>query len=128
MFSVPRGVRGPTPAGPIDRWHSHLVCMKGHKRGLAPVDGSCREGSRLTQGSEMLHLWFTRDLRSAFAVHAPVAELCRDGLLTPQACRAGSTATRCSWAAAALGEAVQRDAYARRWWTSASFGSGPARS
>jgi hypothetical protein len=38
----------------------------------------------------MLHLWFTRDLRSAFAVHAPVAELCRDRLLTPQACRAGS--------------------------------------
>ena len=90
MFSVPRGVRGPTPAGPIDRWHSHLVCMKGHKRGLAPVDGRCREGSRLTQGSEMLHLWFTRDLRSAFAVHAPVAELCRDRLLTPQACRVGS--------------------------------------
>jgi hypothetical protein len=90
MFSVPRGVRGPTPAGPIDRWHSHVVCMKGHKRGLAPVDGRCREGSRLTQGSEMLHLWFTRDLRSAFAVHAPVVELCRDGLLTPQACRVGS--------------------------------------
>jgi len=91
MFSVPRGVRGPTPAGPIDRWHSHVVCMKGHKRGLAPVNGRCRAGSLLTQGSEMLHLWFTRDLRSAFAVHAPVPELCRDGLLTPQACRIGST-------------------------------------
>jgi len=90
MFSVPRGVRGPTPAGPIDRWHSHLVCMKGDKRGLAPVDGACPRGSRLTQGSEMLHLWFTRELRSAFAIHAPVAELCRDRLLTPQACRAGS--------------------------------------
>jgi hypothetical protein len=90
MFSVPRGARGPTPAGPIDRWHSHLVCMKAQKRGLAPVDGRCPRGSRLTQGSEMLHLWFTRDLRSAFAVHAPVPELCRDGLLTPQACRAGS--------------------------------------
>ena len=90
MFSVPRGVRGPTPAGPIERWHSHLVCANGDKRGLAPVDGRCPRGSRLTQGSEMLHLWFTRDLRSAFAVHAPVAELCRDGVLTPQACRAGS--------------------------------------
>jgi hypothetical protein len=90
MFSVPRGARGPTPAGPIERWHSHLVCMKGDKRGLAPVGGGCPKGSRLTQGSEMLHLWFTRDLRSAFAVHAPVAELCRDRLLTPQACRAGS--------------------------------------
>jgi hypothetical protein len=90
MFSVPRGIRGPTPAGPIDRWHSHLVCTKAQKRGLAPVGGRCPRGSRLTQGSEMLHLWFTRDLRSAFAVHAPVPELCRDGLLTPQACRAGS--------------------------------------
>jgi len=93
MFSVPRGVRGPTPAGPIDRWHSHLVCMKAQKRGLSPVDGRCPPRSRLTQGSEMLHLWFTRDLRSAFAVHAPVPELCRDGLLTPQACRAGSNGT-----------------------------------
>ena len=90
MFSVPRGVRGPTPAGPIERWHSHLVCTKGDKRGLAPGDGGCPRGSRLAQGSEMLHLWFTRDLRSAFAVHAPVAELCRDGVLTPEACRAGA--------------------------------------
>ena len=47
-------------------------------------------GSRLTQGSEMLHVWFTSDLRSAFAVHAPVPELCRDGLLTPKACRSGA--------------------------------------
>jgi len=90
MFSVRRGVRGPTPAGPIERWHSHLVCTKGDKRGLAPVGGRCPRGSRLTQGSEMLHLWFTRDLRSAFAVHAPVTELCRDRVLTQQACRAGS--------------------------------------
>src|SRR4029077_17199338 len=89
MFSVPPGVRGPTPAGPIERWHSHLVCVKGDKRGLAPGDGGCPKGPRLAEGSEMLPLWFTRDLRSAFAVHAPVAELCRDGVLTPEACRAG---------------------------------------
>jgi hypothetical protein len=91
MFSVPRGVRGLTPAGPIDRWHSHLVCTRGHKRGLAQLaSGGCPSGARLTQGSEMLHLWFTTDLRSAFAVHAPVPELCRDGLLTPAACRSGA--------------------------------------
>jgi hypothetical protein len=90
MFSVPRGVRGPTPGGPIDRWHSHIVCMKGHARGLATrADGTCATGATRTQGSEMLHLWFTSDLRSAFAVHAPVPELCRDGLLTPEACRSG---------------------------------------
>jgi hypothetical protein len=91
MFSVPRGVLGPTPGGPIDRWHSHVVCRRGEKRGLAPLaSGACPPGSTLTQGSEMLHVWFTSDLRSAFAVHAPVPELCRDGLLTAKACRAGA--------------------------------------
>ncbi len=90
MFSVPRGVLGPTPAGPIGRWHSHLVCVRGGKRGHAPPASGCPTGSKLTQGSEMLHVWLTSDLRSAFAVHAPVPELCRDGLLTPKACRAGA--------------------------------------
>jgi hypothetical protein len=90
MFSVPRGVRGPTPSGPIARWHSHIVCTRGHKRGLAPLaNGNCPKGSVRTQGSEMLHLWFTKDLRSAFAIHAPVPDLCRDGVLSPEACRAG---------------------------------------
>lgn len=88
MFSVRRGVVGPTPGGAIDRWHSHLVCVRGDKRGLAPLQsGGCTPGATLTRGSEMLHVWFTSDLRSAFAVHAPVPELCRDGLLTPKACR-----------------------------------------
>jgi len=50
-------------------------------------------GQRLGQGSEMLHLWFTRDLTSAYAVHAPVPELCRDGLLTPATCRSGAART-----------------------------------
>lgn len=90
MFSVARGVLGPTPGGPITRWHSHVVCVKGVKRGLTPrPDGTCPAGAKKAQGSEMLHLWFTNDLRSAFAVHAPVPELCRDGLLTEKACRAG---------------------------------------
>ena len=91
MFSVARGVLGPTPGGPLTRWHSHIVCVKGIKRGLTPrPDGTCPPGAKKAQGSEMLHLWFTRDLRSAFAVHAPVPELCRDGLLTKKACRAGA--------------------------------------
>jgi len=90
MFSVARGVLGPTPGGPLTRWHSHIVCVKGIKRGLTPrPDGTCPSGARKARGSEMLHLWFTQDLRSAFAVHAPVPELCRDGLLTKTACRAG---------------------------------------
>ena len=86
MWSTRDGELGPTPAGPILRWHSHVVCKEGTKRGLKPpASGMCPPGSRLTQGaSEMLHVWFTRDLRSAFAISAPRPELCAAGLI-PQA-------------------------------------------
>ena len=80
MWSTRDGEVGPTPAGPILRWHSHVVCKSGKKRGLKPpASGVCPPGSRLTQGaSEMLHVWFTDDLRSAFAISAPKPELCRE--------------------------------------------------
>ena len=88
MYSVQRGERGPSPGGPITRWHSHVVCTVGNKRGRRPQDdGRCPAGARAFQGSEMMHVWFTRDLRSAFAVGAPEPELCRDGLLSGAFCR-----------------------------------------
>ena len=91
MFSMPRGKQGPSTTGPIGRWHSHLVCVRGNDRGRGAVNGRCPSGARLAQGSEMLHIWFTKDVRSAYAVHAPVPELCRDGLLTPATCRAAAS-------------------------------------
>ena len=89
MWSTRDGERGPTPAGPIMRWHSHLVCKEGGKRGLKPPAGrTCPPGARLTQGaSEMLHVWFTRDLRSAFAIRAPEPELCVAGSLPRSYCK-----------------------------------------
>jgi hypothetical protein len=89
MWSTRDGEVGPTPAGPVLRWHSHVVCKAGKKRGLKPpAGGVCPPGSRLTQGaSEMLHVWFTKDLRSAFAISAPKPELCRDGFLPRASCR-----------------------------------------
>jgi hypothetical protein len=88
MWSTRDGEVGPTPAGPIMRWHSHVVCKEGRKRGLKPLPGGvCPEGSRLQQGaSEMLHVWFTRDLRSAFAMSAPRPELCKARGLPPSSC------------------------------------------
>ena len=87
MFSMPRGRRGPTPGGPITRWHTHTVCARGARRGVAVRgDGSCRAGLRKREGSEMLHVWFTGGLRSSFAVHAPEPELCRARLLPPSVC------------------------------------------
>jgi hypothetical protein len=81
MFSMPRGTKGSTPGGAITRWHTHKVCARGAQRGLTPrPDGSCPPGTSARQGSEMLHVWFTRDLRSAFAIHGPAREL---GLTRP---------------------------------------------
>jgi len=92
MYSVQRGEHGPSPGGPVTRWHAHRVCVVGVKRGRKPGDdGTCPAGARAYQGSEMMHVWFTRDLRSAFAVGAPEPELCRDGLLSGAFCRAPGT-------------------------------------
>ena len=88
MYSVQRGERGPSPGGPITRWHSHVVCTVGIKRGLKPLaNGTCPPHATALQGSEMMHVWFTRDLRSAFAIGAPEPELCRDGMLSGAFCR-----------------------------------------
>jgi hypothetical protein len=76
MFAMPRGMHGPTPGGPVTRWHTHTVCARGGKRGLAPrPDGSCLRGAIRRQGSEMMHVWLTSRLRTAFAIHAPTRAL-----------------------------------------------------
>ena len=94
MWSMRDGERGPNPGGPITRWHSHVVCKQGNRRGLKPpTSGKCPPGSRLTQGtSEMLHVWFTGELRSGFAIRAPEPELCAIGLLPREYCRRVATA------------------------------------
>ena len=84
MFSMPRGIQGPSPAGPIARWHFHRVCARGNLRSLKPLgDGTCPPGETLREGSETLHVWFTTDLRSAYAIHAPEPELCAVHHLLP---------------------------------------------
>jgi hypothetical protein len=66
MWSTRRGERGPNPAGPIIRWHSHVICSDEKRRGLKPpANGACPPGRSLRQGrSEMLHVWFTGNLRA----------------------------------------------------------------
>jgi hypothetical protein len=87
MYALARGMHGVTPGGPITRWHRHWVCARGKHRGLAPrPDGTCPTGTKGRYGSEMMHVWFTRDLRSAFAIHAPEPELCAARLLPAAYC------------------------------------------
>ena len=88
MFALARGMHGVSPGGPITRWHTHWVCARGNHRGAAPRrDGSCPPGAKGRYGSEMMHIWFTHDLRSACAVHAPEPELCVARLLPSDYCR-----------------------------------------
>jgi hypothetical protein len=90
MWSARDGQAGPTPGGPITRWHTHLICLpKGSRRGTKPLaGGKCPPGSELRQGRRgMLHVWFTHDLRSAFAISAPQPELCAAKLLPAGYCK-----------------------------------------
>jgi hypothetical protein len=77
MYTAPRGAHGPTVGGPITRWHQHESCRDpatGAKLGLA-VDGACPQGQVYRRSVEMMHVWFTDDLATAFARRAPLAAL-----------------------------------------------------
>lgn len=77
LYGMRRGLKGETPGGPITRWHTHATCGRGTQRGTKPrPDGSCPPGLHLRQGNEMMHIWLTHDVRSAFSLHAPYKELC----------------------------------------------------
>jgi hypothetical protein len=96
MWTTRPDERGPTPGGPITRWHSHISCMNHaaiahmtHANSLMDVlrEGHCPAGKHLHIGRvEMMHIWFTRDLRSAFAIKAPEPELCAARLLPATHC------------------------------------------
>lgn len=121
MWSMRPDELGPTPGGPITRWHTHVVCAKRGQRGVTPPgSGKCPPGTKLIQGrSEMFHVWFTRDLRSAFAIRAPEPELCTAGLLPRGYCEgveppepaSDPTATLVE-AAPAIEAAFERESYA----------------
>jgi len=104
MYTARPGERGPTAAGQLSRWHSHLSCgngqsMSGMSGMSAPTNndlhsvmklagnGGCPPGEHLRLGNvEMLHVWFTRDLRSAFGIRPPTPELCQAGLVPTRFC------------------------------------------
>jgi hypothetical protein len=77
MYTAPRGTHGPAVGGPITRWHTHESCRDpdtGARLGR-PVDGACPQGQVHRRSGEMMHVWFTDDLATAFARRAPLAAL-----------------------------------------------------
>ena len=77
MYSAAKGSPGPTVGGPITRWHDHESCRDpatGARLGR-PVDGTCPDGQVYRRSGEMMHVWFTDDLATAFARRPPLAAL-----------------------------------------------------
>jgi hypothetical protein len=77
MYTAAKGSHGPTVGGPITRWHDHESCRDpgtGAKLGR-PVDGTCPDGQVYRRSGEMMHVWFTDDLTTAFARRPPLAAL-----------------------------------------------------
>ena len=77
MYTAARGAPGPAVGGPITRWHDHQSCRDPVTRAKLgrPVDGACPQGQVHRRSGEMMHVWFTGDLATAFARRAPVAAL-----------------------------------------------------
>ncbi|PZS26466.1 MAG: hypothetical protein DLM61_18270 [Pseudonocardiales bacterium] len=75
LYRAPKGQPGPTPGGPITRWHFHEPCFMNGQKVRGGKDGACPAGAVKRRTAEMMHVWFTGDLRSAYAIHAPRKEL-----------------------------------------------------
>jgi hypothetical protein len=77
MYTAARGAPGPAVGGPITRWHDHESCRDPATRAKLgrPVAGACPHGQVYRRSGEMMHVWFTDDLATAFARRAPVAAL-----------------------------------------------------
>jgi hypothetical protein len=77
MYTAAKGQPGPTVGGPITRWHDHESCRDPATRAMVgrPVDGACPDGQVLRRSGEMMHVWFTDDLATAFARRAPLQAL-----------------------------------------------------
>jgi hypothetical protein len=77
MYTAARGASGPAVGGPITRWHDHESCRDPATRAKLgrPVNGACPEGQVYRRSGEMMHVWFTDDLATAFARRASLPAL-----------------------------------------------------
>ena len=77
MYTAARGAAGPPWAGrsPAGTTTSPAATPPPGPRLGRPVDGVCPEGQVYRRSGEMMHVWFTDDLATAFARRAPLAAL-----------------------------------------------------
>jgi hypothetical protein len=77
LYVVPKGTAVPDVAGPITRWHSHQACWDPDARRKLSMarDGHCPPGQQLRESGQMMHVWFTGDLATAYARRPPAEAL-----------------------------------------------------
>jgi hypothetical protein len=77
MFRYPSDSRPPRPAGPLMRWHVHMVCVRPHPGAMREMRSEmCHHGKVAHYGTTaMFHVWLANDLASAFAMHPPLDAL-----------------------------------------------------
>jgi hypothetical protein len=77
LYAVPKGTAVPDVAGPLTRWHSHQACVDpaARKKLSKPQDGRCPQGQQLRESGQMMHVWFTDDLATAYARRPPAEAL-----------------------------------------------------
>ena len=85
MWSTRDGELGPNPGGPITRWHSHVVCKRGNRRGLKPPAAAVPAGLAAHAGRE-------RD--AARLVHGRPPQRVRDPCARARALRRRPAAAR----------------------------------
>jgi len=70
LFQMPNaGQPGPTPGGPITRWHAHNICLSALPPGFGVVSpfGGCPPLSVDTTTPEMMHIWVAGNPGGPFA-------------------------------------------------------------
>jgi hypothetical protein len=70
LFQMPdAGQPGPTPGGPITRWHAHNICLSALPPGFGVVSpfGGCPPLSVDTTTPEMMHIWVVANPSGPFA-------------------------------------------------------------
>jgi hypothetical protein len=76
VFTMPRaGAAGPTPGGPLTRWHAHNACVSLLPPGFSVVDayGCCPAFSVQVTMPVMMHLWVVDNPGGPYADHVPDA-------------------------------------------------------
>jgi hypothetical protein len=77
MFRAPSEQPPPLYRNPLLRWHAHYACVQPRRGAPRQMPSTyCPRGEVARYGeTQMLHVWFTGDLETAYAMAPPLSAL-----------------------------------------------------